>query len=311
MFKDLTIQRGDTTLYELHNQKIVEIGGVTVGGVPGQNPTVLIGSIFYHGHKIVEDNKQGRFNRTQAEAAIYLQEEFSDKTGNPHMVDIIGTTSQAIQTFIEFVANATDAPILIDAPTPTVRVAGLQYAKETGLINRVVINSLTIPLGEEELRTIQEVGLRSAVLLALNTREFTTKGRIDVAKELVRVAQTNGIDKPLLDTCVLDIPSLGMAWRALFLLKRELGLPVGCGAHNAINTWKGLHTKMGKQAVNPSIASVNAITAALGADYVLYGPIEDASYVFPVVAMTDAAFAHLLMESGSRIDKTHPLFKIA
>lgn len=298
-------------MYEISNQKIVEIGGVTIGGIPGQNPTVLIGSIFYHGHKIIEDAKHGQFDRTKAESTINLQEEFSDKTGNPHMVDIIGTTPQAIQTFIEFVANVTDAPIMIDAPTPTIRVAGLQYAKDTGLINRVVINSLIFPPQEEELRAIREVGLKCVVLLALNTREFTTKGRIDVAKELVRVVQTYGIDKPLLDTCVLDIPSLGMAWRALYLLKHELGLPVGCGAHNAINTWKGLDTKMGKQARNSSIASVNAITAALGADFVLYGPIEDAAYVFPVVAMTDAAFAHLLMESGSLIEKTHPLFKIA
>ncbi len=298
-------------MYKLQNQRILDIGGITVGGVPGQNPTVLIGSIFYHGHKIVEDDKQGLFDRAKAESAIIMQEEFSEKTGNPHMVDVVGTTPRAIQAFIEFVASTTDAPILIDAPSSATRIAGLQYANETGLINRVVSNSLTLPPREEELQAIQEVGLRSAVLLALNMREFTTKGRIDVIRELVKVAQANGIDKPLLDTCVLDIPSLGMAWRALFLLKHEFGLPVGCGAHNAINTWKGLQTKMGKKAVNPSIASVNAITTALGADFVLYGPIEDAAYVFPVVAMTDAAFAHLLIENGSRIKKTHPLFKIA
>lgn len=102
-----------------------------------------------------------------------------------------------------------------------------------------------------------------------------------------------------------------MAWRAIFRLKHELGLPVGCGAHNAINTWKDLQTKMSKKAVNPSIASVNAITTTLGVDFVLYDPIEDITYVCPVEAMTDAAFAHILMENGIRIEKTHLLFRIA
>jgi len=298
-------------VYELHNQQVLDIGGVTIGGVPGQNPTVLIGTLFYHGHKIVEDEKNGLFDRGKAKQVINVQEEFSDKTGNPHMIDVVGTTPQAMQIFIEFVTDATEAPILVDSPSSTVRVAGLQYAHEIGVIERVVINSLTLPPGEVELQVSKEVGLKSALLLALNTREFTTKGRVTAAKELLEITQNNGIDKPLIDTCVLDIPSLGMAWKALSMLKNELGVPVGCGAHNAINTWRGLKTKMGTQAINPSIASVSATTAALGADFILYGPVEDAPYVFPVVAMTDAALAHLIMEGGARVERTHPLFRIA
>jgi len=35
-------------------QKIFEIGGVKVGGQPGEVPTVLIGSIFYLGHTKID-----------------------------------------------------------------------------------------------------------------------------------------------------------------------------------------------------------------------------------------------------------------
>ena len=292
-------------------QQIFSIGGVKVGGVPGKNPTVLIGSIFYHGHKIVRDEKTGEFSRKKAEELISIQEEFSDKTGNPCMLDVVGSTPEAMKKFVEFVANVTDAPILIDAPTVEIKAAGLEYAKETGLINRVVYNSLVPEYKQEELDKIRETGLRSAILLAYNPKEFTTIGRIKAIKELSKVAQEAGIDKLLIDTCVLDIPSLGMACRALFDLKNELGLPVGCGAHNAISTWRGLKEKMGKPAIKPSIASVSAITAAIGADFVLYGPIKDAKYVFPVVAMTDAAYAYLFIERRERLNKKHPLFKIA
>ncbi|MFH2044152.1 MAG: tetrahydromethanopterin S-methyltransferase subunit H, partial [Pseudomonadota bacterium] len=34
-------------------QKTYTIGDVTIGGQPGENPTVLMGSIFYQGHRIV------------------------------------------------------------------------------------------------------------------------------------------------------------------------------------------------------------------------------------------------------------------
>ena len=58
-------------------QKTFEISGIKIGGQPGDIPTVLIGSIFYQGHKIVKDEKKGIFNREKAENLINRQDEFS------------------------------------------------------------------------------------------------------------------------------------------------------------------------------------------------------------------------------------------
>ena len=44
-------------------QQTFNIGGIKVGGVPGQNPTVLIGTIFYHGHKAVIDGRRNQSPR--------------------------------------------------------------------------------------------------------------------------------------------------------------------------------------------------------------------------------------------------------
>jgi len=141
--------------------------------------------------------------------------------------------------------------------------------------------------------------------------QFGTEGRITAIKKLLPIINQAGIDKPIIDTFVLDIPSFGMASRAMFDIKNELGLVVGCGAHNAITTWKGLKTKMGKHAKNPCIASTMAVTAAVGGDFILYGPIKDAKYVFPSVSMIDAAYAQVLRERRESISRDHPLFKIA
>ena len=39
-------------------QKVFQIDGVSIGGQAGELPTVLVGSIFYEGHKIVDDAKK-------------------------------------------------------------------------------------------------------------------------------------------------------------------------------------------------------------------------------------------------------------
>jgi tetrahydromethanopterin S-methyltransferase subunit H len=292
-------------------QQTINIGGVKVGGIPGQNPTVLVGTIFYHGHKIFRNEKTGEFDRKQAEEVIKSQEEMSDKTGNPCMLDVVGASPENMKKFMEFTASVTDVPILMDGPTTEAKKAGLEYATEVGLIDRVVYNSLIPEYKQEEIQKIKEAGLKSALLLAYNPREFTTVGRVKAIKTLLEISREAGIDKPLIDTCVLDIPGLGMASRAAFELKNEFGLPVGCGAHNAVSLWKGLKTKFGKEAVKPAVASACVVAAAVGADFVLYGPAEDAKYVFPVIAMTDAAYGYLLFEKKVALDRKHPLYRIA
>jgi tetrahydromethanopterin S-methyltransferase subunit H len=251
------------------------------------------------------------FDRKRAEDMINKQDEFSEKTGNPCMIDVVGAQPKTFSRLLDFVEKITDSPILIDGTTSEVRIAGLEYAAEVGLIDRVVYNSLAPRYMPEELEKIKDIGVKSAILLAYNLRDMSTLGRINTIKDLLKVANQIGIDKPLIDTWVLDVPSLGIACEAVNELKNELGLVVGCGAHNAVSTWRGLKTKMGDTAIKPSIASACVLSVAAGADFVLYGPIEDAKYVFPVIAMADAAYANLLMEKGEKIDQKHPLFRIA
>jgi tetrahydromethanopterin S-methyltransferase subunit H len=291
-------------------QKIFQIGGVSIGGVPGQRPVVLVGTLFYHGHKIVKDENAGTFDEAAAEALINAQDEMSDKTGNPAMIDVVGASVPVMKKHLEFVADHTKAPLMVDSPSAEMRVLGLSYAKEQGILDRAIYNSINPSSKPDELKAVQASGVTSSVLLAYNMKDFSTAGRTNAIKELVNKRQEFGIEKPLIDTCVLDLPTLGQALRAMFELKDELGFPVGCGAHNAVALWRGLKTKMGEQAVKPCLASVNATSAAVGADFILYGPIDDAKVVFPAVAMVDAAYSQIPLERKIQIPKTHPRYRI-
>jgi tetrahydromethanopterin S-methyltransferase subunit H len=292
-------------------QKKFEIGKVKIGGMPGERPTVLVGTIFYNKHKIVTDQNRGEFDREKAEACIKTQEEFSDKTGNPHMLDVVGASPEAMKKYLEFVSSVTDAPVLMDGVSADIRIAGLDYVKEVGLKNPIIYNSILPDYKQAEIDKIRETKTRNVLLLAFNMKEFTSAGRVKAIKNLIPIVTSAGADQLLFDTTVIDIPSLGMASKALWELKDELGYPVGCGAHNAIGTWKGLKKKMGLQAHDPSMAVAAGITVALGADFVLYGPIESASYMFPSIALIDAAYGQLIMEQGRMLDRSHPIFRIA
>lgn len=291
-------------------QKIFQIGRVNVGGIPGQRPVVPVGTIFYHRHRLVKDEGAGTFDEEAADKLVKTQDEMSDRTGNPCMVDVVGASVLAMKRHLEFVADHTEAPIMIDSPSAEIRATGLSYAKEQGFLDRVIYNSINPSAKPDEVSAVQSSGVDSAVFLAYNMKDFSSAGRITAIRELVDKRQDFGISKPLIDTCVLDLPTLGQALHALYELKNELGLPVGCGAHNAIALWRGLKTKMGEQAVKPCLASVNATAAAVGADFILYGPIDDAKVVFPAVAMVDAAYSQIPMEKRIQIPKDHPRYRI-
>lgn len=46
---------------------------------------------------------------------------------------------------------------------------------------------------------------------------------------------------------------------------------------------------MGPEAAKPCAAAGGAAAVAVGADFLLYGPVEDAPFIFPAVAMIDTA----------------------
>ena len=293
-------------------QKTYEIGGVKIGGLPGLNPTVLINSIFYSKDKLVIDAKKGEFDKTAVDDTLTMLAGMSEKTGNPTMLDIVAQTPEAIVRYLEFLVDATEFPLIIDgSDSPEVNSAGLMYAKESGFMDRVILNSLTPDTHEEFFNVVKESGLQNAILLTFNTASMMSAAkRIEVADELIKKALDIGIKQIMIDTGVLDLPSLGIACKTQHLLKSKYGYPVGNGAHNAYSTWNGLETKFGKQAKKPALVGASLMPVSLGADFVLIGPSKDAHLIYPSVAMIDVALSGMYIEERKRPEKPHPRYLI-
>jgi tetrahydromethanopterin S-methyltransferase subunit H len=291
-------------------QKTYEIHGVKIGGQPGLVPTVMVGSMFYNGDKIVTDPDKGIFIETKAEEYLKNVEEASDKTGLPSMIDVIAENSEAASKYLDFIISTSEMPIFLDIVSDIGQAETLQYASEIGVMDRIILNSLTPHTGDLLYKKIEETKLRSSVILAHSTKLLLSSNKTPIIDEIVPKAKAAGIENILIDTAVIDIPTLGLTSKAIDLIKDKYGYPCGCGAHNAISSWKRLKEKYSKNAQNLVMGVSNIIPVAIGADFILYGPIKRADIYFPSVAMIDAAYSQLMMERRVRLSRDHPRYKI-
>ncbi|MFW9800360.1 MAG: hypothetical protein ACFFD9_07985, partial [Candidatus Thorarchaeota archaeon] len=286
-------------------QRTLDIGGVKVGGRPGLVPTVMVGSIFYSKDKLVVEEKTGSIDRKKTEAMLQQLAEVSEKTGLPSMLDVVAVTPQAIDEYLRILADLTDMPLLIDGSgSSEVNSAGLATAQDAGILDRVVLNSLTPDDGDDIYDAVQETGVKSAIILTFsNTAMASATKRAELADRLLEKAKRAGITNALFDTGVVDLLTLGLACRALVSIKERHGLPVGCGAHNAVAMWNGLVSKFGKEAKEPAFVGSSLMPVVLGADFVLYGPIKHAAITFPSIAMIDVALSGALLEDRLRPER--------
>ncbi|MCX8141474.1 MAG: tetrahydromethanopterin S-methyltransferase subunit H [Candidatus Nezhaarchaeota archaeon] len=302
-------------------QRIYQIGKIKIGGQPGENPTVLAGTIFYGGHKIVSDPKEGTFDKEKAEFLIKRQEEMSDITGNPCMVQVFSESIDAMKKYIDFVASITDSPFLIDSTEPKVRAEGAKYAKEVGLADRAIYNSINASITEEELRTLKELKMVNSIVLAFNPTDPSIKGKVAILttggglikKGLLEIANECGVKAVLIDVAATALGSgAGAALASTYVIKSKFGYPTGSGIHNVVSAWPWLkrlrkEIPTGKEIFKYCDIASNVLQVMVGGNFVLYGPIENAEYVFPVIAMTDALVTDMAcMELGLAVSDSHP-----
>lgn len=291
-------------------QKTYNIHGVKFGGEPGEIPTVMVGSMFYNGDKNIIDATKGVFNKEKALAQIREAETMSETVGLPSVIDLIAETTEAAKRHIDFVVESTEMPIFLDVVSEKAQAEALMYASEIDVIDRVILNSLSPHTGDDLYAAIKDSKLKSAVLLAHSSRYILNTDKSPLVDMLVPKAEAAGIENIIVDTAVLDIPTLGITAKAINKIKDKYGYPCGCGAHNALSSWRRLKEKYTTTAQTMVKGVINAMPTIIGADFVLFGPLKNASSHYPSVAMIDAAYSQLMMEKRVRPGRDHPRFMI-
>ncbi len=305
-------------------QEVFEVGGVKIGGQPGEYPTVLVSTMFYNRHKIVTDEDKGEFDKAAAEKLWNDQVVMGDATGNPYINQIVGETPEAIKRYIDWFIGIDDkTPFLIDSSAGDVRSAAADYVTEIGVAKRAIHNSINSSVHEDEIEAITRSGMDAAIVLAFNATDPSVKGKLEILevggtgqdKGMLEIAKECGITKPLIDVAATPLGAgAGATMRAVTTVKGHLGLPVGAGYHNLASAWDWMKKfkKDHKDAYMPADIGTNLIAQILGSNFQLFGPIENATTVFPATAMVDIILAETAKELGIALadEENHPITKL-
>ncbi len=296
------------------DQKVIEIGNVKIGGQVGENPTVLIPTIFYDGHNIV-DARNNTFDEARAEALIKEVEETGEKHNLPYMFQVVGVTPELMIKGLDFVADQTSAPIIVDSADKHARLAGLKHASESDYASRTMYNAINMMIDSEEIAALTRSKIEGVIILGFNMQDPSVKARIALLEDgggftekgLLTVAKECGFDKVLYDPGVQPFgQGAGASFRLLSVVKARYGLPTGVGAHNIPSSWAWLRKNADREERRIADIASNALGIAAGANSLFIGPIENTRYAAPAVAMCDILMADSIKDFGITHSKEHP-----
>jgi tetrahydromethanopterin S-methyltransferase subunit H len=269
-----------------HEQKVMEISGVHIGGQPGLHPTVLFGGIFFKGDPDFQDAK------------LHLQTlvQLSKDTGVPVIPDFFIRKESFVEPIIEFIEKTLPRhhPFSIDIIDPSIKIKTLEYLHEKRLLSRTIYNSLHIGSTQQEIEVLTSHPPEAAIIVAFNPKDASPDGKLEVLengahlteKGLLALASDIGIPNLLIDTAALAPgENSGAAIAAIPVVKEEYGLPTGCAIHNVVekSLWLNEYPLVKKTV---DVAS-NMTVPLFGGDYVLFGPLKNVDFVVPLIAWQD------------------------
>ncbi len=292
-------------------QKIYKIDDIEVGGQPGERATLAVGSTFYEGQF-----KDPKSSLEEVEELILSQQETADELAVQTLVDVFIYEEDEIDWKVDFILEVVEGVVSFDVPESEVRIQLLEHLEQIGALDSILYNSINLGITDDELKTLESCTPKAAIILAYDPQDNSAQGRLNMVKGGSRLmpdgllAVSNNIEHRLLDTAVTPFgEGASEALRAVPVFKSEFGLPTGCAMHNAVESWSWLSKYRNKNEVMPMLdAAVDVPPMLFGADFIYYGPIENAGKQLPVVAMIDRLIAEgTETYFGIEVPKNHPL----
>ncbi|MCD6301694.1 MAG: tetrahydromethanopterin S-methyltransferase subunit H [Staphylothermus sp.] len=291
-------------------QAKIKIGNYIIGGYPGENPTWLIGSIFYLGDKILL-NERGDFDKQQARKKIEEAINIANEHGLVFGLDVVFPSIESVENIMSFISEY-DIPLFLDSPDPTIRAKSYIVAKTLGIEKKIIANGLYIDSPEEEIEALRSSGIETAVLMAFNPkdplRSIEPQNRLSLINEkLLPLAERAGVKNVLVDVIVIDPASIGLSGETIYLVKKLHGFPAGCAPANALGPIS--KKKVGVEQMYVIHGTTASFLRIMGSDYIMYGPVSRIKYVAPSVALIDSLLGYIWKRRGAKISREHPLRK--
>lgn len=273
------------------DQKVFMIGNTRIGGQPGENPPLLIASMFHNKDRILIDRK-GNFDRKKAIELIKKQEELSTSTGVPSMVAMVANTPEEAKIYIDFYLETTDMPFGIDMWVAEKRAKATEYIATLGVQDKFLYNSIT-PWDKDikgQVSKLKDLGIRHVVIQAFDDQDQSPAGRLRSLERILNEG-ADSFDTILVDTSVMNLPATSFSLIANRMIKEKFGLPCGGAYSNGTHMWTKAKELWGIDGFKAMDAVAQGLSV-LWSDFNFYGPIVTAPRIFPAVATT-----HILLST--------------
>ena len=292
-------------------QQSYDFGGVTIGGHPGENPTVLIGGLFFKGQPIVEDTREGSFDKALAMEWVNTATSMVEKTGLPLMIQVFGRTPTAMENHLSWLSEHFDGPIMFESTNAKARIRAIEFCDETGLNTRAIYNSINLSMKDEEKEALKNSSLNMAVVLGWSPRATSLPQRMETIADMVKLSKELEIEKILVDPATMPVGAgYGLEHRTILAVKSEMGLPTCLGPHNAPSAWRFIK-EPGFDDEATHMATIVASTVAsqvLATDSIMYGSMKRTKEVFAAVALISNAMATAIMEANNVLGIDRDIF---
>ena len=300
-------------------QRVCDIGGVKVGGQPGEYATVCCFSIFQESDRVFDRGARRKgFNEKRAEELIKSADKYSAETGVPVMADIVASPGEKFDNYIDFVTSVSDMPFCVDAIMMNTKLEGAAYCAEKGLLDRMFYNSITVWADDlvTEIKEMAQIGVKHVLLVAFDQNDQMPTGRITGAQKLLDAMEKAGarFESIMVDTSVLNAPATALCGMANRLIKEKWGYPTASAPSNG--SYMELKRFRDEMWGFKGWAAIDAVVEGLAAfffhDLIFAGPMAGAPRVVPAVAAADAFLAAAVFDETKELPKepSHPLFKL-
>jgi tetrahydromethanopterin S-methyltransferase subunit H len=292
-------------------QQTFDFGGVKIGGHPGENPTVLIGGLFFKGQPLVESTKEGLFDKKMTKEWIDIGLAMAERTGHPLVIQAFGRTSVAMERHLSWLAENYDGPFMFESTGAKARRRAIEFCSDSGLADRAIYNSINLSMKDEESELLRNSNLNMAVVLGWSPRATSLPDRMETIKKMISEAENMGIEKMVIDPATMPVGAgYGLDYRTVLAIKSELGLPTCLAPHNAPSAWKFIKQPGFDDEVTHTATVVSATVAAqlFATDCIMYGSMSRTKEVFTSVALMSNAIASAVAEANKALGLDRQLF---
>ncbi|GAB4488087.1 MAG: methylcobalamin--tetrahydrofolate methyltransferase [Thermodesulfovibrionales bacterium] len=274
-------------------QKVYDFAGIRIGGQPGENPPLMIASLFHNKDSVTKTDRKGNFDRERTKEMLRQMEELSAATGVPAMVAMVANAPDEAKLYIDFYLENTSMPFGIDMWVAEQRARATEYVSKIGAQDKFLYNSIT-PWDKDirgQVQRLKDLGIRHVVIQAFDDQDQTPAGRLK-SLESILAQGADAFDTIIVDTSVMNMPSTSFSCLANRLIKEKHGYPSGGAYSNGTHMWGEIKQKWGLDGFKAMDAVVQGMGSALWSDFNFCGPAVTAPRVFPAVAS-----AHILLST--------------